>query len=61
MRWKIKMNEWIGHAIYWAIILAWITSIVTCIKISAWALLFAVIFVPPVGVIHGAGVWIGAF
>lgn len=55
------MNEWIGHAIYWAIILAWITSIVVCIQEAAWALLFAVIIVPPVGVIHGAGVWIGVF
>jgi len=55
------MSEWIGSTIYWAIILAWVTSIVVCIQEAAWALLFAVIFVPPVGVIHGAGVWIGVF
>ena len=53
------MSEGIGNLLYFAIIGAWITSIITCIKTDAWALLFAVIFVPPVGIIHGVGVWIG--
>jgi hypothetical protein len=55
------MNEWIGNAIYLSIIFAWITSVVNCIHEAAWALLFAVVFVPPVGVIHGFGIWIGVF
>lgn len=55
------MSDLVGNALYWGIILAWITSIVVCIQKAAWALLFAVIIVPPVGIIHGAGVWIGVF
>jgi hypothetical protein len=58
---KRMINEWIGNGIYWGIIAAWITSIVMCIKTASWALLFAVIIVPPVGIIHGIGVWIGVF
>ena len=55
------MNDWIGNVIYLSIIAAWVTSIVMCIHDASWALLFAVIFVPPVGVIHGVGLWIGVF
>jgi hypothetical protein len=55
------MNDVIGIMIYWSIIAAWATSIVMCIHDASWALLFAVFFVPPVGVIHGAGIWIGVF
>lgn len=55
------MNEGIGTLIYWAIIVAWGSSVFVCIKTSAWGLLVAVLFVPPVGVIHGIGSWFGAF
>lgn len=42
-------------------IAAWITHVVVCIKASAWILLLFGCIVAPVGVIHGAGVWLGAF
>lgn len=40
---------------------AWITHVVVCIKASAWILLLFGCIVAPVGVIHGVGVWFGAF
>lgn len=44
-----------------AIIAAWITHVVVSIKTSAWFLLLFGILAPPVGVIHGFGVWFGVF
>lgn len=40
---------------------AWITHVFVCIKASAWILLLFGCIVAPVGVIHGVGVWLGAF
>jgi hypothetical protein len=42
-------------------IAAWITHVIVCIKASAWILLLFGCIVAPVGVIHGVGVWFGAF
>ena len=38
---------------------AWITSIAACVYQDLFWLLLAVIFLPPIGVVHGVGVWIG--
>ena len=38
---------------------AWLTSIVTCIKTSAWLLLLAVAMFFPIGILHGVLVWFG--
>ena len=35
------------------------TSMVVCIKTSEWLLLIAVAVFPPVGIVHGTGVWLG--
>lgn len=40
---------------------AWITHVIVCIKASAWILLLFGCIVAPVGIIHGVGVWFGAF
>ncbi len=48
-------------AAFLAIVAAWITHVIVCIKASAWALLAFGCLVAPVGVIHGIGVWFGAF
>lgn len=42
-------------------IAAWITHVIVCIKASAWILLLFGCIVVPVGIIHGIGVWFGAF
>ena len=47
---------------FWAALLAaWVTHVIVCIKASAWILLLFGCIVAPVGVIHGAGVWLGVF
>jgi hypothetical protein len=40
---------------------AWATHVIVCIKASAWLFLIAGALFVPVGVIHGLGVWVGAW
>ena len=42
-----------------AIIAAWFTHIVVCIKVGAWGFLIAGAIMPPIGMVHGAGIWFG--
>lgn len=44
-----------------ASIAAWITHVVVCLKTGAGFFLIAGAIVAPVGVIHGIGVWFGAW
>lgn len=48
-------------AFFGSIAAAWITHVIVCIKAAAWVLLLFGCIVAPVGVIHGIGVWFGAF
>jgi hypothetical protein len=38
---------------------SWVTHIVTCINQAAWLFLIAGAILPPIGIIHGYGVWFG--
>ncbi len=40
---------------------AWITHVVVCIKAETWIFLLAGAVFAPIGVIHGWGVWFGAW
>ena len=40
---------------------AWIQHVITCILEQTWILLIIGIIVPPIGWIHGIGVWFGVF
>jgi hypothetical protein len=40
---------------------AWLTHIVSCIKAGTWGFLIAGAIMPPIGIIHGFGIWIGAW
>jgi hypothetical protein len=40
---------------------AWLTHVVVCIKAANWLFLIAGAICAPVGVIHGVGVWLGAW
>jgi len=42
-----------------ASIAAWITHIIYCLSAAKYLLLIAGGIVPPVGVIHGVGIWFG--
>lgn len=50
---------WVSLVI--ASIAAWITHVVVCIKTASWLFLIAGAIAAPVGVIHGVGVWFGAW
>jgi hypothetical protein len=40
---------------------AWVTHIIVCIKSASYLFLFAGAVLPPIGVIHGYGVWFGVW
>lgn len=40
---------------------AWLTHIIVCIKAASWGLLIAGAIMFPIGIIHGAGSWFGAW
>lgn len=40
---------------------AWLTHVITCISDDRWGLLIAGGIVFPVGIIHGIGIWFGAW
>ena len=42
-------------------IAAWLTHIIVCIQNEVYLLLIAGAIVVPVGVIHGIGIWFGAW
>lgn len=48
-------------AIVGGVIAAWLTHVVVCLKAGSWGFLVAGAIFAPIGVIHGVGVWIGAW
>ena len=40
---------------------AWVTHIVTCLTFGKWGFLIAGALFFPIGIIHGFGVWFGAW
>lgn len=40
---------------------AWVTHIIVCIKSASYLFLIAGAVLPPIGVIHGYGVWFGVW
>jgi hypothetical protein len=38
---------------------AWVTHVVVCIRAAEWGLLIVGTIAFPLGVVHGAGVWLG--
>lgn len=48
-------------AIWLVAFAGWITHVIFCIKASAWLFLIAGGICAPIGVIHGIGLWFGAW
>ena len=46
---------WLGS------IAAWGTHVLVCIKTGSWLFLIAGAIAAPVGVVHGVGIWLGAW
>lgn len=40
---------------------AWLNHVITCIKVASWGFLIAGAVFFPVGIVHGVGLWFGAF
>jgi hypothetical protein len=40
---------------------AWLTHVVVCIKTASWAFLIAGALLFPVAIVHGTGLWFGAW
>ncbi len=50
---------WIGLVVW--VVASWITHVVVCLKTASWGFLIAGAIMAPIGVIHGTGVWFGAW
>lgn len=44
-----------------ALIAAWLTHIIVSIQTASWVLLLAGAILFPIGIVHGIGIWFGAF
>ncbi len=44
-----------------AILAAWITHVCVCLKNNKWRILIAGIFMIPIAIVHGIGIWFGGF
>jgi hypothetical protein len=42
-------------------LMAWVTHIIVCIKSASYLFLIAGAILPPIGVIHSWGVWLGVW
>ena len=50
---------WIAFVL--AGVAAWLTHVVTCFQSGSWGFLIAGAIAAPVGVVHGVGIWFGAW
>jgi hypothetical protein len=44
-----------------ALFAAWLTHVIVCFKTASWGFLIAGAIFAPVGIVHGVGVWFGAW
>jgi len=51
----------LGNAIVIALIAAWFTHVVVCLKAGAWGFLIAGAIFFPVAIVHGIGIWLGVW
>ena len=40
---------------------AWLTHVIVCIKAASWGFLIAGALFFPIAIVHGVGVWLGAW
>ena len=44
-----------------AMVAAWLTHVIVCIKTASWLFLIAGAIFFPIAIVHGIGVWFGAW
>lgn len=40
---------------------AWLTHVIVCIQTASWLFLIAGAIVAPIAIVHGVGIWFGAW
>jgi len=55
------MSDIIAAAVFFALIGAWLTHIIVSIATGKFMLLVAGALLFPIGIIHGIGIWFGAW
>lgn len=55
------MSNILGILVGLTALAGWITHIVVCLSDGLWGFLIAGALLPPIGVIHGVGLWFGAW
>lgn len=55
------MTNTIGTLFLVAAIGGWLTHVVTCLSQGLWGFLIAGALMFPIGIIHGWGIWLGAW
>jgi hypothetical protein len=40
---------------------AWLTHVIVCLKLAKWGFLIAGALFFPIGIVHGIGIWFGAW
>ena len=43
------------------VLAAWLTHVIVCLQAAKWGFLIAGALVVPIAVIHGTGIWFGAW
>jgi hypothetical protein len=56
-----RMNGFLGGAFVFWMLGSWLTHVITCINNSEWFFLIAGALFFPIAIIHGTGVWFGAW
>jgi hypothetical protein len=57
---KVGLVSFLGILfIFFAMIAAWITHVIVCLKLGLWGFLIAGALVFPIAIIHGIGIWFG--
>ena len=51
----------IGLALGLSCLAGWLTHVFICLAAGKWGFLLVGIFAPPIGIIHGIGIWFGAW
>jgi hypothetical protein len=55
------VSDMFGLIVLLTCIGAWLTHVITCLSTAAWGFLIAGAIFFPVGIVHGFGIWLGAW
>lgn len=55
------MSEFLGGVAVATMVAAWLTHVIVCLSTAAWGFLIAGAIMFPIAIVHGVGIWFGAF